>query len=523
MREAHQSQVKGQRLLLTLLLVLILVAPLSSVHALQPPALSSAYEARSARTYMSLEREFVKNYLFDNVYGGTYFSVDGSGNVLNSSKNIIFQTNIILFLAGMDEQHSDPDLVRHVDSAARFIVDHLRWGTYGSGTWILSTDRNGSNPVQMVPGGLAATEAYFSYALLWAYKITGNSDYFNVARTNLDTEMLLMPSGHILSNLPAMTWDVTYRSPERMAYYLMWQLTGNSSYLDFAKKVQSAALGNNGWEIHDYGNGTLAKLYIHGNALIDEVQYALVTGNESAINESRQRVAEYSAQVHDNFATGSDQGREFHQKLLAMDLGMWTITRELQYRDAAVQEYGNLLKFWDSSAPYGFWVSLAKQTKTCFSRGYPIADLTGPVIQADPISVNVTANIVDPTWQWLGLNYSGIGVDPSSVYLFYSLDGQDWAGSLRMRMMGDGSYAIAVPSNVSDRNPVYLVSASDYFNNTSTVLFSKLPTTPTIVVSSTTTPAGSSVPLVVASTTSSVASPCLQLLRRLVHSGSAFL
>lgn len=478
-----------------LLLFMLLLAAAPRSFAIQPPALSVDLEQHSALTYFIGERNFVERYLFDPTYGGAYFSADGQGNVVNDSKNIIFQTNVILFLAGMvSTQSPDPQTKTYVDSAARFVVDHLKWGTYGPGTWIFSTDRNGSNPVQMVPGGVAATEAYFSYGLLWAYKITGNSEYLNVARTNLDTEMRLMPDGHIQSNLPLMSWDATYRSPERMTYYFMWQLTGNSSYLDYAKKVQAAILGANGWEIHDYGNGTRVKLYLHGNSVIDEIQYALVTGDQGALNESRQRVIEYTMQGHDDHATGAEQGREYHQKLLTMNLGMWTITGELQYRDAATREYQNLVKFWDPSPPYGFWTSLAKETKTCFSRGYPMADLTSPTIQADPTDVHVTATITDPSWEWLGLNYTPIGVNPQTAQLFYSFDGQTWAGSLALTQAGADTYTATVPQNIASLNPQYLISSSDYFNNTSTFGFTKqqqIVSTATTTSGTTTTAAAS--------------------------------
>jgi hypothetical protein len=80
---------------------------------------------------MDLERQFVKNYLFDPVYGGTYLSVGGSGNVINDSKDVIFQTNVILFLAGMNTQSPDPDTVRLVDSAGKFILNYLKWEAGG--------------------------------------------------------------------------------------------------------------------------------------------------------------------------------------------------------------------------------------------------------------------------------------------------------------------------------------------------------------------------------------------------------
>ena len=452
-------------------LLLTSIAPKST--ALEPPALSLDFSQHSAMQYLIEERQFLRNYIFDLNYGGAYFSVDGDGNVLNDSKDIIVQTNVILFLAGLSSENPDPSTAKYVESAASFVVNHLRWGRYGTGTWIWETNRTGSNVLQFPPGSIAPTEAYFSYGLLWAYKITGNRTYFDIARTNLDTEMDLFPDGHILADIPDRTWDATYRSPERMAFYFMWQLSGNSTYLAYARKVQEATYGRNALEIHDYENGTAATLYLHGNPIIDEAQYALVTGDRNATKESIQRVQQYSTQPHDDFAVGAEQGREYVQKLLAMYLALWTMTGDVTYHDAAVRTYLEFVKFQDQAPPYGLWSSLAKLTKTCFSRGFPLADTIPPTIQADPANGYVTANITDPSWQWLGISYRGIGLNPQAVFLFYSVGGGPWSGGWLMPQTGNGTFVYQVPAPVYSQNPTYLISASDYFNNTATFQFTK--------------------------------------------------
>lgn len=470
------------------LVFLFLGAAFSNASGIPPPALSVDFDAHSANKYLGLERDFIKPYLFDTVYGGAYHSLDGNGNVLDASKDVIFQANVILLLAGMNsKQMPDPDVKRYLDSSAGFIVRYLEWGPDGPGNWYLSTARNGSNPQPMT--WLAPSEAYVSYALLWAYLTTGNQSYLNAAKINIDFQMENFPDGHLMTDVRGHSGDVGYRSPERLAYYTMGQVTHNSSYLEYAKTFQAANYGSNGWE-HTYVNGTRVKLYLHGNAVLDEDQYALATGDPTALSEGQQLVDAYWAQ--------GGTGRDYDQDRLAIDLTLWTLTSNEKYRHDALLTYQDLLKFWDPNPPFGFWSDLGKTTKTCFSRGYPLLDLTPPVIVADPEGQKVTAKIVDPTFQWLGLNYSGIGVNPASVYLFYSLDGHSWGGSMLMQTNGGDSYTALVPQDVAARNPLYLISASDYFNNTSWAEFTKPPTTTSVAVASTST----TTPIVIASKTS---------------------
>jgi hypothetical protein len=210
-------------------------------------------------------------------------------------------------------------------------------------------------------------------------------------------------------------------------------------------------------------------------AVLDEIQYTLVTNDTTALSESRQ--------LMEAFWTQGGTGREYYQARIVMDLGLWTITQETKYRDDAMRIYGYLLEFWDPSPPYGFWAGLDRMTKTCFTMGYPLLDITAPAIDADPEGRRISAEIIDPNYQWLDLTHLGIGVNPSSVYLFYSLDGQNWTGSMRMQTAEGDTYTVLVPQDVAARNPLYLISASDYFNNTSRVEFRKQQNT--VVASST--------------------------------------
>jgi hypothetical protein len=83
------------------------------------------------------------------------------------------------------------------------------------------------------------------------------------------------PDGHIMTNLRGHSGDVSYRPPERMSYYLMWQQTSNASCSKYLAKFQGATIGENGWE-HSILNGTLVNQYLHGMAVLDEIQYTLV-------------------------------------------------------------------------------------------------------------------------------------------------------------------------------------------------------------------------------------------------------
>jgi hypothetical protein len=191
-------------------------------------------------------------------------------------------------------------------------------------------------------------------------------------------------------------------------------------------------------------------------AVLDEIQYTLITNDTTALSESRQ--------LMEAFWTQGGTRREYYQARIAMDLGLWTITQEAKYRDDAMREYGYLLEFWDPSTLYGFWAGLDRMTKICFTMGYPLLDITAPAIDADAEGRRISAKIIDPNYQWLDLTHRGIEVNPSSVYLFYSLDGQNWTGSMRMQTEGGDTYTVLVPEDVAARNPLYLISASDYFN-----------------------------------------------------------
>lgn len=409
----------------------------------------------------------MKKFFFDTVYGGAYDAVTGNGTVSDSTKELIFQSNVILFLAGLNSaQAPDPSITPYANSVAGFLLNHLAWAPDGPGTWYALSSRTGANAE---PGGwLSPSEVYPSYALLWMYKMTGNSTYLDAARINLNYQMTHFPDGHVLrgDNL-----DVNYRSPERMSYYTIWQITGNQSYLDYLKKFQTATTGKVGWENADR-NGTIVTLYIHGNTALDLADYILASGDKSSLDEARSLVANYAIQGHTDYSRGSDQGKDYYQKLLAMDLAMWTVTGETNYQTDAIRAYKQFVRFWDSSPPYGFWSSLEKVTKTCFSRGYPSGvDMTPPVIETKSVDPNrITARITDPSYQWLGINYTGVGVNANSVFLFYAIDGKSWL-LLNMAPLGNNTYTASLPAIVQrpGHNVQYMISASDYFNNTSTL------------------------------------------------------
>ncbi len=455
-------------------------------YAMQIPAESLDLETHSARNYMIKEREFIKNHLFDKEYGGVYFSLDREGRVLNSTKYLIAQANAILFLSGLSSQSPDPEAIQCVDSSAAFIADHLKWGHMGPGSWWAFSNRAGGGRGWMV--WLAPSEAYVSYALLWAYRLTGKSRYLDIARVNLDYQISQFPEGRVLRDADsdgALDEDVGYRSPERMAHYTMWQMTGEPRYLEFVRKFHEAYAGRNAWE--EVRDGGKIRTYLHGSAIVDLVQYALVSGERTAIEESLQLVEAYWRQGGNDYFrliydlvvpehpgklpsnNGADNGKDHYQKRLAMDLALWTITGDTKYQTDAVATFKNLVKFWDPEPPYGFWFSLTKEKKTCFTIGHPcLVDITPPSIRAMLINrTQVRAEIVDPDYEWLNFKLRGIGVNPDSVSLFYSVDGRDWI-KVRMRRSGN-VYTASLPAHLGREIKRYMISASDHFNNTARV------------------------------------------------------
>jgi hypothetical protein len=460
-------------------LIIIVSMTLSGTSfGLQPPATTLDLEAHSSRNIMSEWRTFVEKYIIDEMYGGAYSAVGGNGTVTDSSKDTLFQTNAILFLAGLEEQNPDPQVRHYIDLIASFMVDHLTPGPGGPGTWYGSSDRTGTDLSPAVI--FLPSEPYMSYGLLWAYKITGNQTYLSFAKINLDNVIKVFPDARVLNFAGK---DISYRESYRMPYYMMWQVTGNETYLDYAKKFQASVQGRNAWETTN-ANGTIVKLYVHGSAILDEIQYGLLAGDSGAVNEAGQLVEQYWNQHGDDYAITPDSGRDYYQKLVSIDLALWSATGNAKYQDEARRAYFGLLQFWDPSSPYGFWASLAKQIKTCFSRGYPsLVDITAPDITIQNATwQQIRANITDPTYVSLGTVMRGIGVNPSLVYLHYSTDGATWT-SLQMASLGNNLYSVNLPSGLHAGNVQFLISASDFFNNTST-----MPVTPVggVVTSQTT-------------------------------------
>jgi hypothetical protein len=291
--------------------------------------------------------------------------------------------------------------------------------------------------------------------------------------------MITFPDGHILTDIPSHAGDITYRSPERMAYYFMWQLTGNQTYLAYAHKIEATAFGVNGWERLNR-NGTEVKIGAHPQSITDEVLFGFVSSDQTSLTEG--------SQLLDEYWNAGYYGREDYQDFIIMDLALWTATGNVKYQTQAVQAYDKLVEFWDPNPPYGFWRDLSKETKTCFTRGYPLLDMTPPTIAADPVGRVITATISDPPFSWLDMTLNGVGVNPASVYLFYSLDGKQWSNNIQLTQTGNGTFAVTVPQSVASHNPQYLISASDYFNNTSTVQLTKAFVPEQTTVTQTTTP-----------------------------------
>jgi hypothetical protein len=369
---------------------------------------------------MESEREFLKEYIFDHEYGGVFLTIGPNGSIVDPRKFFIAQSNVVLFLKGMDSQSPDDSILKN-----------LKWGHMGSGTWYGFTNRTGGNVTWLV--WPPPSESYVSYGLLEAYQYTGNKAYFNAAKANLDHQLTFFPDGHVFTdNNTDRTYDtdVGYRFPERIGHLKMWTITGQEKYKNFAISFQEAY---NGFHAREYviENGEMKTLYLHGISVIDVICYSYILNDKDAIDMGIALRSRYWLQIgNDSYVRtdgqGADNGRDYYQKRLMMDLILWSMTSNQSYQRGAIESYHHLLRFWDESPPNGFWFSLAKIEKTCFSIGYPaLIDMTAPILeesnitQSPTFSTIFTLDVFDPNYQWLDFDLKGIGVNENQSYLYY--------------------------------------------------------------------------------------------------------
>lgn len=436
----------------------------------------------AARDYFQWERDFLNQYVRDFSRGGYYNWVDSKGKIVNTDKYSLFQANVILWIAGIESQVPLNANIEMIRSGADFIITNMKG--LPRGTWLANTDRDGEKgkPFFWSP----AVESYISYALLQAYRLAQDKRYLEVAKENLDYYMRQRPDAKVAGG---------FRFPEHMGFLEMFFIKGEKAYKDYSRKFYLS------WrDIHALDEkiqeGKKIR-WIHGTATLDLLLYGYYANDEEAYNEGSLRAEQYRLQYHDDSYPSekeemerADNGRDYYDKRLAMDLIQWTKTSDEMYKHDAIKTWKDILRFWDGEPPYGFWSSLDKKRKTCFGISQPaiLLDLTPPEIisvsheQTPFYSIRIVASLRDPDYNWMDHNLRGIGLNPDSVFLNYSRDGKNWK-VIRMRKIrseqGDimfkpdirtnaehpVTFVATIPFIVPGSNFYFGIEARDYFNN----------------------------------------------------------
>lgn len=423
----------------------------------------------SALEYYEKERDFIDQYVRD-PKGGFYYWVERNGSVKDSKKYSLFQSNIILWLGGLESQkHDDKNLIL-IKDAADYLVKYLY---KGKGEWFEFDSQKHHTKQDFFWN--PRSETYISFALLEAYRLTEDQKYLDTAVATNKRQRDKFPDAHIFAEYDP-TKEIGQRFPEHMGHLQEYRITGNVDALNYARKIDQNYRGIFGRE---NVNPDGSVYYYHGMAVLDKLIYGILDGNEDAYREGSIGRESYWSMSHDDSkkfnpstpGESSDNGRDYYDKRIAMDLLEWTKTNDDVYRQDAVDLWDEVKGFWDINEPYGFLINAEEDRKTCFTIGMPqmLFDLTGPVVKQyfdeSKSFFNHQMKVVmyDQDYDWNDISMRGIGLDEPTIKLdipfgFQYGSAKSIAGPCEGCFTYEVNYLKFLPGKVN-------VTANDYFGN----------------------------------------------------------
>lgn len=384
---------------------------------------SRAVAPQTALDYYNQERDFINQYARDYQNGGFYYWVNSDGSIKDSKKMSLFQANIILWAGGLESQSPDPKNIEIVKSAADYLIRYLY---RGNGEWYEydSVDHITKQDFYWNP----RSEGYISFGLFQAYRLTKTRRYLQLAIETNKALRIKNPDGRIFADWDR-SKDIGFRFPEHMAQYEEYKLTNNLEALDYARSIDRTYKENFAKEYltPEQGGGS----YYHGTAVLDNLLFSFVDKNPQTFAIAEQGREYYWNAPHNDsmkFNTeipgeSADNGRDYYDKRMAMDLISWSQTSLIDFQEDARDMWNELKRFWDYSKPYGFFINQERDRKTCFSIGIPqfLMDLTAPKVIAYTnkslpfFNHQVELVMSDDQYMWNDIELKGIGLDAPTV------------------------------------------------------------------------------------------------------------
>jgi len=431
---------------------------------------------RSAWDYFLLERDFLNQYAEIPDYGGYAYWVGKLGEMEDPRLFSIYQANFILWVGGIESQHPSEVNRTMIQKSADALLENLY---KGEGEWFEWIDQE-VNVVQEFNWN-PRSEAHIAYALLEAHRILDDERYLNAANQTLGAQRQKNPAPPITAEYTE-GLDIGYRFPEHMGHLMQTVMSGSPEGKNYADAIDEYYRGDFGKEPHPFIEDAYS--FLHGAAVVDKLLYAYLSKNEEAMIEARALYAGYTRQGHDdysifenNVSEVSDNGRDYYDKRLSMALILWSETLDTRYRKDAIDMWYQSLRFWDKQDPYGFFVNLSQDRKTCFTINQPamIMDLIPPEILSAKDHRKFWWNhqlrllVRDPDYQWLDHNMKGIGVDPSSIRMHVPY-GSRYGGVNVLPADCDDCFILEI-NYFSFKNGRATLKLADYFGNKVTATF----------------------------------------------------
>ncbi len=376
----------------------------------------------SALDYYEAKRDFVQEFVYDSKDGGYLYWVERDGSIKDSRKYTIFQANLLLWAGGIQTQAPHEENIAIIERTADYLIKNLY---KGNGEWYEYDERNHRTRQEFFWN--PRNEAYVAYALMQAYRLTEKEQYLSVALETTRAQRERFPDAQIFADYDS-TLDIGYRFPENTAHYEEYLLTGNIAARDWVLLYDERYRGLHGKEfLTTDGNA----YYYHGMSVIDKLIYGFLSQNEAAYQEGSVGRDFYWSMAHDDDryfnslvpGESSDNGRDYYDKRLAMDMLEWTHRYDPIFQEDAQEMFFEIKRFWDVKTPGGFFINTAQGRKTCFTIGMPmmLIDLTAPIIvsyateQKSIFNHQTTITVRDPEYKWNNLDLRGIGMAPEVI------------------------------------------------------------------------------------------------------------